>query len=59
MKVKFEQVTEDGPVTFAGEITPEEVSFLVEYALVDLVRKGLIPDTVKELSQMEAVGRPN
>jgi hypothetical protein len=46
MKVKFEQITDGGPVTFVGDISPEEVSFLVEYALTDLVRKGLVPNGV-------------
>ena len=46
MRVSFEQETDSGPVSFKGELTVDEVTFLVEYALTDLVKKGLVPLSV-------------
>ena len=33
----------DGNVKFEGEFSAEEVGFLIEYALRDLIIQGLIP----------------
>lgn len=48
MKIDFKQETESGPVSFTGELTIDEVTFLVEYAITDLVKKGLIPLSVSK-----------
>ena len=46
MKVDFQQETESGPIEFKGELSQDEVMFLIEYALVDLIKKGLVPVAV-------------
>lgn len=43
MKVKTIVEHQDGTFEFSAELTPEQHSFLLEYAIRDLVRKGLIP----------------
>ena len=53
MRVNFSQKTDSGPVTFDGEFNTEEVGFLVEYAVTDLAKKGLVPISVsKEASEI-------
>lgn len=32
-----------GTVTFSGEFSDEEIDFLIEYALTELLEKGIIP----------------
>ena len=46
MKIDFSQEVDGGPVSFNGELNPDEVTFLVEYALTDLIKKGLVPLSV-------------
>ena len=46
MKVDFSHETESGPVTFIGNLNEDEVNFLIEYAITDLVRKGVLPFAV-------------
>lgn len=48
MKVDFSQETESGPVSFKGELNEDEVSFLIQYAVLDLVKKGLMPMAVSK-----------
>lgn len=46
MRVDFSQETESGPVHFSGKLSKDEVTFLCEYALTDLIKKGLVPIAV-------------
>jgi hypothetical protein len=46
MRIDFTQETDGGPVTFTGDMSPDEVTFLCEYALTDLIKKGLVPVSV-------------
>ena len=43
MKIDFSQEVDSGPVTFKGDLSVDEVTFLCEYALTDLIKKGLVP----------------
>lgn len=52
MKLKFEAETEDGPVAFQGSLDREEVEFLLQYALIDLIRKGVIPMSEDKRSRL-------
>jgi hypothetical protein len=47
--------TPEGSVEFEGEFSPEEVSFLMEFALTALVRQGLLPLVVKNKEEMSSV----
>ena len=46
MKIDFKQDTDSGPVSFTGDLSIDEVTFLCEYALTDLIKKGLVPIAV-------------
>jgi len=48
MEVNFKQDTASGPIEFRGSLTDIEVEFLVEYAITDLVSKGLMPISVNK-----------
>ncbi|MCI0557717.1 MAG: hypothetical protein MN733_04425 [Nitrososphaera sp.] len=43
MKLKFNATTDEGPVAFEGEMSPEEVNALLEFAVVELLRRGYMP----------------
>ena len=43
MKLKFNATTDEGPVVFEGEMSPEEVSALLEFAVIELLRRGYMP----------------
>lgn len=43
MKIKSIVESPEGNYEFSAELTPQQHSFLIEYAVRDLVRKGLIP----------------
>lgn len=43
MKVKTVVETPDGNYEFSAVLTGEQHDFLVEYAIKDLIQKGLIP----------------
>jgi hypothetical protein len=47
--------TDNGAVEFDGEFSPEEVQFLLEYALNSLIQKGLVPFVVKKPEDMATV----
>jgi hypothetical protein len=44
--IDFEETTPRGVVKFNGELTPEEVSFLLRYALLTLLSRGMLPNAV-------------
>lgn len=48
--------TSEGTVEFKGEFSQEEVSFLIEYSLNQLLQKKLIPFVVKEPEAASQVG---
>ena len=48
MEVNFKQETESGPIEFRGTLSDVEVDFLIEYAIIDLTRKGLMPVSVNK-----------
>ncbi len=54
MKIKTVVENHDGTFEFSAELTPQQHAFLLEYAVRDLVRKGLIPfisaDSEEELA---------
>ena len=43
MKLKFNATTDEGPVAFEGEMSAEEVQALLEFAVVELLRRGYMP----------------
>lgn len=43
MKVKTVVENESGIFEFQAELTPQQHAFLLEYAIRDLIRKGLLP----------------
>lgn len=43
LKIKTVIEGPDGNFEFSAELTPEQHAFLLEYAVRDLVRKGLVP----------------
>ena len=43
MQVKTIVENKDGQFEFNANLTPEQHAFLIEYAIRDLVRKGLVP----------------
>jgi hypothetical protein len=47
--------TPQGAVEFAGEFSPEEVAFLLEFALSNLVMRGLLPLKVVNKEDMCSV----
>ncbi len=53
MKIKAVIENEDGSFEFSATITPMQHQFLIEYALQDLIRKGLfIPEIKEDLVQI-------
>lgn len=46
MIIDFKEQTEQGVVEFTGELTNEEVSFLLRYALLSLLSKGMLPPSL-------------
>lgn len=53
MKIKAVVENEDGSFEFSANITGLQHQFLIEYALQDLIRKGLfIPDIKEETVQI-------
>ena len=43
MEIQFKTTTDEGPVEFYGRLSPEEVKTLLVYALVNLIRTGILP----------------
>lgn len=57
MFVKETQKLEDGSYNTVWNLSAEEVSYLVNYAIADLIRRGLIIDGENvELDNLPAVG---
>lgn len=56
MHIKTVVETEAGMVEFTAELSPVQHAFLLEYAVRDLVKKGLIPfiniENEKELAKV-------
>ena len=48
MKVNFSQLTPSGPVKFTGDLTDDEVMWLVEYAVLDLIRRGVVNFPIRQ-----------
>lgn len=48
MRVDFTHETASGPAHFIGDLSEDEVSFLLEYAITDLVRRGVMPFSVSK-----------
>ena len=43
MEIEFKVTTDDGPVEFYGKLNAEEVETLCTYALVHMIRQGILP----------------
>ena len=43
MEIQFKTTTDEGPVEFYGRLNPEEVKTLLTYALVTMIRQGILP----------------
>lgn len=57
MFVKETQKLEDGSYNTVWNLSSEEVSYLVNYAIADLIRRGLITDGENvDLDNLPAVG---
>lgn len=46
MLIDFEEQTETGEVKFFGELSKEEVDYLLRYALLSLLQRGMLPNMV-------------
>lgn len=44
--IDFEEPTPKGVAKFSGELTSEEVGFLLRYALLSLLTRGMLPSTI-------------
>jgi hypothetical protein len=44
MELQFKAVTEEGPFEFFGEITTEEAEELLKWAMLQMLRRGLVID---------------
>lgn len=47
MKFEFQEETAEGVIHFSGELTPVDVNYLLQYALMDLIQKGAIMSKIK------------
>ena len=43
MNINFDAETEQGNITFKGELTKEEVDFLLRFAILSLMARGTLP----------------
>jgi len=43
MQIAFKEQTPAGEVEFNGELNKEEVDFLLQYAIMALLQKGVLP----------------
>jgi hypothetical protein len=43
MKIDFDAETADGIISFHGDLTKEEVDFLLRFALLSMMARGIIP----------------
>ena len=43
MQINFDAETEGGTITFKGELTKEEVDFLLRFAILSLMARGTLP----------------
>jgi hypothetical protein len=43
VKIKTVIESDEGAYEFQAELTPQQHAFLLEYAIRDLIRKGLLP----------------
>lgn len=59
MKVKTIVETDDGAFEFSAELSPQQHAFLLEYAIRDLIRKGLMPFVTPETEAELASIAPN
>lgn len=61
MKVKSIVETPDGQFEFNAVLSPEQHNFLLQYAIGDLVRRGLIPfvsaETEEDLAKIAPVAQ--
>lgn len=55
MKVKTIVENNDGTFEFSAELTSQQHAFLLEYAIRDLVRKGLIPFLSTEETDLASI----
>ena len=53
MKLDFEVVTEEGPYKFYGELSKEEMEVLLEFAVVEMLRRGFMPMDADKASRMQ------
>ena len=53
MKVTTVIQKEDGNYTFSADLTDAQHAFLIEYALRDLLQRGLIPQILEEEGEDE------
>lgn len=43
MQIKFDAETPEGVMTFSGNLTKEEVDFLLQFAIMQLFARGVLP----------------
>jgi len=46
VQINFEEPTPNGIAQFSGELTKEEVDFLLRFALLSLLTRGMLPQTI-------------
>lgn len=47
MKFSFREPTDDGVVVFDGELNAQDVNYLLQYAIMDLIQKGALIDKLQ------------
>lgn len=43
MRFNFEEETQEGTIKFNGDLTKEEVDFLLRFAILNLLARGTLP----------------
>lgn len=52
MELKFKVITDEGPFEFNGSLSPEEVRVLLEFAIVEMLRRGYMPLDEQKAARM-------
>jgi len=47
MKFSFREPTDEGVVVFDGELNAQDVNYLLQYAIMDLIQKGALINKLK------------
>ena len=56
MELNIEIETEDGPAKFYGTFDSEEMKFMLQYALIHMIREGVLPLSEKKADRTVSYG---